>query len=168
MATEEGPRPLAAGVEIRDGRVDDAEALLPLLRGYCDHYEVNPPDSDLLELARTMAADPEGGRRQGQRDQGSLYVAEEGGGLLGFAVMDWKWASTAGARVAHLEDLFVDPEARGKGVADALIARCAERCRELGISILNWSTATDNHRAHKVYDRSGATSSTWLEYELEV
>ena len=82
--------------------------------------------------------------------------------------MDWKWASTAGARVAHLEDLFVDPEARGKGVADALIVRCAERCRELGISTLNWSTATDDHRAHKVYDRSGATSSTWLEYEMEL
>jgi GNAT superfamily N-acetyltransferase len=164
MATEDGPRPLAAGVEIRDGRVDDAEALLPLLRGYCDHYEVDPPDEGLVELARTVASDPE----QGQRAQGSLYVAEEDGRLLGFAVMDWKWASTAGARVAHLEDLFVDPGARGKGVADALIARCAERCRELGISSLGWMTAPDNHRAHKVYDRSGAHSSTWLEYELEL
>ena len=82
--------------------------------------------------------------------------------------MDWKWASTAGARVAHLEDLFVDPEARGKGVADALIARCADRCRELGISSLGWMTAPDNHRAHKVYDRSGAQSSSWLEYDLEL
>ena len=165
MAAEEtGPRPLAEGVEIRDARVDDAEGLLPLIRGYCDHYEVDPPDSGLLELARTVAGDPE----EGGRRQGDLYVAEQDGRLLGFAVMDWKWASTAGARVAHLEDLFVDPEARGKGVADALIVRCAERCRELGISTLNWSTAPDNHRAHKVYDRSGATSSTWLEYELEL
>ena len=163
-ADEAGPRPLAAGIEIRDGRVDDAEGLLPLMRGYCDHYEVNPPDAGLLELARTVATDP----GQGQRDQGSIYVAEEDGRLIGFAVMDWKWASTAGARVAHLEDLFVDPDARGKGVADALIARCAERCRELGISSLGWMTAPDNHRAHKVYDRSGAQSSSWLEYELEL
>ena len=41
---ENGPRPLAEGVEIREARVDDAEALLPLMRGYCDHYEVDPPD----------------------------------------------------------------------------------------------------------------------------
>ena len=163
MATEQkGPRPLAEGVEIRDGRVEDAEGLLPLLRGYCDHYEVDPPDAGLLELARTVAGDSGEGR-----DQGSIYVAEEDGRLIGFAVMDWKWASTAGARVAHLEDLFVDPDARGKGVADALIARCAERCRELGISSLGWMTAPDNHRAHKVYDRSGAHRSEWLEYELE-
>jgi GNAT superfamily N-acetyltransferase len=158
-AQKPGPRPLADGVEIRNARVDDAEALLPLMRGYCDHYEVDPPDSGLLELARTVAGDPE---------QGALYIAEEDGRLIGFAVMDWKWASTAGARVAHLEDLFVDPDARGKGVADALIARCAERCRELGISSLGWMTAPDNHRAHKVYDRSGAERSEWIEYELEL
>jgi GNAT superfamily N-acetyltransferase len=160
---ENSPRALADGVEIRPGRPDDADALLPLMRGYCDFYEVDPPDSGLLELARTIAGDPE----QGGRDQGSLFVAEEGGEPIGFAVMDWKWASTAGARVGHLEDLFVSEAARGKGVADALIRRCAERCRELGIATLGWMTAPDNHRAQKVYDRSGANRSEWLEYELD-
>ena len=143
----EGPRPLAAGIEIRDGRPQDAEPLLPLLRGYCDFYEVDPPDEGLLEMVRKLAAGP---------DQGSLFVAERDGEPIGFAVMDWKWASTAGARVGHLEDLYVSPEQRGAGVADALIARCAERCRELGITRLGWMTAHYNHRAQRVYDRSGA------------
>lgn len=155
----EGPRPLAEGIEIRDGRPQDAEPLLPLLRGYCDFYEVDPPDEGLLELVRQVASGP---------DQGSLFVAERDGEPIGFAVMGWKWASTAGARVAHLEDLYVSPGERGAGVADALIARCAERCRELGIARLGWMTAPDNHRAQRVYDRSGAQSSSWLEYELEL
>jgi GNAT superfamily N-acetyltransferase len=160
MASDETePRPLADGVAIRAGTPGDAEALLPLMRGYCDFYEVNPPDSGLLELARTVAGNPE---------QGALYVAEEGGEPIGFAVMDWKWASTAGGRVGHLEDLFVLPGARGKGVADALIARCGERCRELGIGVLGWMTAPDNRRAQRVYERSGAKPSSWLEYELEL
>lgn len=157
--SEQGPRPLAQGVRIREGRAGDAEPLLPLLRGYCDFYEVSPSDEELLELARTVAGDPE---------QGSLYVAEEEGGPIGFALMDWRWAGTAGGRVGHLEDLFVSPGARGKGVADALIARCAERGRELGLRRLGWITATDNQRAQRVYDRSGAEGSTWLEYELEL
>ena len=155
----EGPRPLADGVEIRDGRPGDAEALLPLMRGYCDFYEVDPPDSGLLELARTVAGDS---------DQGSLFVAERDGEPIGFAVMDWKWASTAGARVGHLEDLYVSPGARGGGVADALIERCAERCRQLGLARLGWMTAPDNHRAQAVYDRVGGERSEWLEYELDV
>jgi GNAT superfamily N-acetyltransferase len=153
------PRPLADGVEIRSGKPEDAEALLPLMRGYCDFYEVSPSDEDLGELARTVSGDPE---------QGALFVAEEGGAPIGFAIMDWKWASTAGGRVGHLEDLFVSADARGKGVADALIARCADKCRELGARKLGWTTATDNHRAQKVYDRSGAEGTAWLEYELEL
>lgn len=160
MNTEQnGPRRPGEGVDIREARAGDVEALLPLMRGYCDFYEVSPPDAGLQEMARTLAGDPE---------QGSLFVAEQGGGLIGFAVMDWKWASTAGARVGHLEDLFVAPEARGRGVADALIARCAERCGELGIGVLGWMTATDNHRAQAVYNRVGATPSAWLEYELDL
>ncbi|MBM3666716.1 MAG: GNAT family N-acetyltransferase [Actinobacteria bacterium] len=152
-------KPLGEGIEIRDGREADVEALLPLLRGYCDFYEVSPPDSGLRELADTVIADPA---------EGSLFVAEEGGALIGFAVMGMKWVSTRGSRAGHLEDLFVSPDARGKGVADALIARCAERCRELGGTALGWITATDNHRAQQVYDRVGGMGSTWMEYELEL
>ncbi len=158
-ADAEGAKPLAAGVEVRAGAPGDVEALLPLMRGYCDFYEVSPPDSGLRELARTVIADP---------GEGSLFVAEREGELIGFAVMGIKWASTRGARAGHLEDLFVAPEARGAGVAEALIERCAERCRELGAAALGWITATDNQRAQRVYDRVGGVGSTWMEYELEL
>ncbi len=72
MATSEGtnePRPLADGVEIRLARSEEADSLLPLMRAYCDFYEVDPADSGLLEMARALIADPE---------QGSLFVAAEG------------------------------------------------------------------------------------------
>ena len=127
------------------------------MRAYCDFYEVDPADSGLLEMARALIADPE---------QGSLFVAVEGDELIGFAALGWKWASTRGARIGVMEDLFVDPGARGKGVADGLIAACAERCRERGAPVLEWVTAPDNERAQKVYARQGAEAETWLEYEL--
>jgi|SRR5918994_1594181 GNAT superfamily N-acetyltransferase len=161
MAAEpsDKPRPLAEGVEIRHAESGEVDELLPLMRAYCDFYEVDPADEGLLEMARALIADPE---------QGSLFVAAEDGRLVGFAAIGWKWASTRGARIGVMEDLFVGPEARGKGVADALIERCAERCRERGAPVLEWVTAPDNHRAQKVYDRTGAESSSWLEYELDL
>jgi GNAT superfamily N-acetyltransferase len=67
-----------------------------------------------------------------------------------------------------MEDLFVAPEARGKGAADALIETCADRARSLGAPVLTWMTAPDNRRAQAVYDRAGAAPGTWLEYELEL
>ena len=153
------PKQLADGVEIRSAEPGEPEPLLPLMRAYCEFYEVNPSDEGLLEMARSLIADPE---------QGSLYVAAEGGELIGFAALGWKWASTRGARIGVMEDLYVNERARGKGVADALIERCAERCRERGAPVLEWVTAPDNHRAQKVYERFGAGSDNWIEYELEL
>jgi GNAT superfamily N-acetyltransferase len=131
------------------------------MRGYCEFYGASPPDDGLLEMARSLIACPDA--------DGLLLVSEGNGGeVVGFAAVGWKWSSLRAARVAVLEDLFVDPGARGAGRADALIAACAERTRELGAPALLWQTAHDNHRAQKVYDRSGATSASWLEYELEL
>jgi len=152
-------RPLTDGIEIRDARIDEVEDLLPLMRAYCDFYEVSPPDSGLLEMARTLVAEPE---------QGSLFIARDSESAIGFAAVGWKWASTRGARIGVMEDLFVAPEARGKGVADALIEVCAERCRERGMPVLEWVTAPDNRRAQAVYERTGAEASPWLEYELDL
>ena len=161
MATDpaSAPRALAEGVEIRDGRIDEIEELLPLMRAYCGFYEASPPDEGLLEMARALITDP---------DQGVFLIARDRGGAVGFATVDWKWSSLKAARIGYLEDIFVAPEARGQGIADALIEACAERCRERGMPSMQWLTALDNHRAQAVYDRTGAVSESFLEYDLEL
>jgi GNAT superfamily N-acetyltransferase len=148
-------------MEIGPATEQDLETVLPLMRAYCDFYEVAPSDEGLEEMARALVAVED-------RD-GMLLVARDGGGTpVGFATVGWKWASTRGARIAVMEDLFVAPESRGHGAADALIEACADRARGLGAPVLTWVTAPDNHRAQAVYDRAGATPGTWLEYELEL
>jgi GNAT superfamily N-acetyltransferase len=67
-----------------------------------------------------------------------------------------------------MNDLFVAPHARGRGIADALIGACAQRCAEHGAIALEWQTALDNHRAQAVYDRVGGRRSQWLNYELAI
>jgi GNAT superfamily N-acetyltransferase len=150
-----------AGVEIEAATEADLPALLPLMRAYCDFYESSPPDDGLLALARALIAAPDA--------DGMLLVARGADGVpVGFATVDWKWSSTRAARIAVMEDLYVAPEARGQGAADALIEACAGGARELGAPVLSWMTAPDNHRAQAVYNRAGATPGTWLEYELEL
>jgi GNAT superfamily N-acetyltransferase len=160
MPTEEtasGPRPLAQGVEIRPARTDEIEEMLPLIRAYCEFYEVEPKDDGLRVMFETLITEP---------TEGAVFIAREGGKAVGFATLDWKWSSTRAARIGYLEDLFVDPEARGKGIADALIEICAERCREVGVPAMLWQTAPDNHRAQQVYNRTGAGAETYVEYDL--
>jgi GNAT superfamily N-acetyltransferase len=148
-------------VEIDSATESDLPSLLPLLRGYCDFYGASPSDDGLTAMARALIAAGDG--------DGMLLVAREGDAVtIGFATVGWKWSSLRAARIAVMEDLFVAPEARGQGAADALIRACADRAREHGAPVLSWMTATDNHRAQAVYERAGATGDAWLEYELEL
>ncbi len=142
---------------------DDLPDLLPLMRGYCDFYEVAPTDDALLELARVLIEDPE---RQGLQ---LIARDDEDGRALGFATIFWTWSTLSADRLAVMNDLFVAKDARGGGVADALIGACTERCRERGVPELAWQTAKTNLRAQAVYERVRATrDERWLDYSLDV
>jgi GNAT superfamily N-acetyltransferase len=145
---------------IRKATLEDLPDLLPLLRGYCDFYDSNPPDAGLEAMARDVINSPE--------DQAFLLVAEDGDELVGFANCCWKWSSLRGARIVFLDDLFVHPRSRGEGHGDSLIAACGAIGKDHGAPVMSWLTATDNHRAQAVYNRVGGTSETFLEYELEL
>jgi GNAT superfamily N-acetyltransferase len=139
----------------------DLEELLPLMRGYCDFYEVAPPDDALLAVSRALIADPE---REGLQ----LIAREPDGTAIGFATLYWTWQTLNAARLGVMNDLFVAERARGTGLADRLIAACRERCAAHGARELAWQTAKDNHRAQTVYDRIGGRRSEWLDYSLSV
>jgi len=139
---------------------ENLDELLPLMRGYCDFYEVSPSDHALLGLARALIADPE--------REGVQLIARDDGEAVGFATIYWSWATTIAARIGVMNDLFVAASARGTGAADALIRACVEECRAHGAEELAWQTARDNARAQRVYDRVGATRSEWVDYSLNV
>jgi GNAT superfamily N-acetyltransferase len=140
-------------------REEDLEDLLPLLRAYCDFYEVAPSDDALLALCRALLADPE-------RDGIQLVARDWRGRAVGFATIYWTWQTLNASRLAVMNDLYVAEHARGTRIADALIEACAAHGREHGARVLAWQTAKDNVRAPAVYDRVGARRSEWLDYEL--
>jgi GNAT superfamily N-acetyltransferase len=138
----------------------DLAELLPLVRGYCDFYEVAPSDEELLALSRALIADPE--------REGVQLLARSEGRAVGFATIFWSWATTSAERIGVMNDLFVASDARGTGVAEALIEACRAECAARGAAKLTWQTATDNAAAIRVYDRVGATREQWIDYWLPV
>ena len=108
-----------SGFEISPVAERDLPDLLPLLRGYCDFYEVAPSDETLLAVCRALIADPE-------REGVQLIARADDGRALGFATIYWSWQTLDAGRIGVMNDLFVDPAARGSGLADALIAACAD------------------------------------------
>jgi ribosomal protein S18 acetylase RimI-like enzyme len=147
---------------------NDLVDLLPLLRAYCEFYlqtEQIPLTTDdaLLSLCRALIANPthEGIQLIGRQSNDQTPV--------GFATIYWSWSTLQGGRLATMNDLYVDEKYRGQGIADLLIAECAQRAREHGAVCLTWQTSVDNKRAQTVYNRSGAEKShRWLDYYLDL
>ena len=139
----------------------DLPELLPLMRSYCDFYETEPSDDELLALSRALLRSPE--------LEGLQLIARDGDGApTGFATIYWTWSTINARRIGVMNDLFVTERARGTGVAEELIASCADECRTRGIKSLGWQTAKDNHRAQAVYERVGGRREEWVDYSLPV
>jgi GNAT superfamily N-acetyltransferase len=81
--------------------------------------------------------------------EGRMYVAEEDGSVAGFAT--WAWAAQGGG-IIELEDLFVDPDWRRRGIATALVSHIVDVLRARGVGCLE---VTANPHAEGFYSAAG-------------
>lgn len=137
--------------------LDDYDDVLPLIADYQRFYEVEPDDVRNDLYFRQFVA---------PSDVGLLLGARVDGALVGYACLHWRSDTVEARDVVCLHDLFVAPAARGTGAGRALLAAAAGVARARGAPSLVWSTAPDNVMAQRLYDRTGASRSSWYEYDL--
>ncbi len=146
-------------MEIRPVTSAQFEQLLPLIAAYQRFYRAEPEDDRNRDFFRRFLAPSE---------DGLLLGAREEDGFLGYACLYWHFSSTRARETVLMNDLFVVPESRGKGVGRALIEASAEVGRERGAAALDWSTEPANATAQALYDSSGAERSEWVNYEIKL
>lgn len=134
------------------------EELLPLIAAYQRFYGVEQIDEERNRAFFRRFLEPS--------DAGLLLGARVEGRLLGYACLYWHFSSTEAAESVLMNDLYVDADARGRGLGRALIEASADVARQRGAAQLQWQTAPDNHTAQRLYDATGAERSEWIEYEL--
>jgi GNAT superfamily N-acetyltransferase len=119
----------------------DRERWETLARGYKTFYETPLADAE-YETAweRLLAGDDIHGL--GAHHEGELV------GIAHYLFHTSIWATTA----CYLQDLFVDPAMRGKGIARALIEQVALEARARDAQRLYWTTKHDNATARALYD----------------
>lgn len=86
------------------------------------------------------------------------HVAEEdgGGGVVGFALWFRNYSTWTGKHGVYLEDLYVRPEARGRGHGLALLRNLARICVERGYTRLEWSVLDWNEPSIRFYEALGS------------
>jgi GNAT superfamily N-acetyltransferase len=85
-------------------------------------------------------------------------VAEQGGALVGYALYHYTFSSFRTNPRMWLEDLFVEPAARGTGAGEALLAAFARDALARGCHRVDWHVL-DWNPARQFYERMGATPS---------
>jgi GNAT superfamily N-acetyltransferase len=94
------------------------------------------------------------------------HVATLDGEAVGMALWFLNFSTWRGVHGVHLEDLYVRPEARGKGVGRALLATLATVCAERGYDRLDWWVLHWNP-AREFYHSINATAlDEWVPYRL--
>ena len=146
-------------IDIRPATERDAPLVLELIRGLAE-YE---------RLAHECVATEERVRASlfGPRPDAEVVIAWAGEEAAGFALFFHNYSTFLAQRGLWLEDLFVRPAWRGRGVGGALLAHLARLAVERGCGRFEWWVLDWNEDAIRVYERLGARPmSDWTLYRL--
>ena len=92
----------------------------------------------------------------GPRRYAEVVIAEDHGEPVGFALFFHNYSTFLARPGIYLEDLFVKPEARGKGYGKALLARLAAIAKERGCGRVEWAVLDWNEPSIRFYKSLGA------------
>jgi len=95
------------------------------------------------------------------------HLVEVDGKAAATAVWFRSFSTWDGVGGIYLEDLFVRPEFRRRGLARKLLATLAQECVERGYSRLSWAVLDWNVNAIALYDKVGGAQQTeWITYRV--
>jgi GNAT superfamily N-acetyltransferase len=145
--------------EIRPARPEEAALVHRLLLELADYEKLTDEFRlDVAGLERALFSAPA---------RAFCDLALDAGEPIGFALWHYTFPTFAGRLGIWLEDLYVRPQARGRGAGKALLAGLARRCAEEDLSRIEWSVLDWNAPSIAFYDSLGAeTKSGWTTRRL--
>ena len=126
----------------------EAEAVAELIRGFRDWYaRSRPSDESVRASVQLLLADP--------NTDFLLAAPGEGEAPVGVCALRYRHSVWTGADDCWMEDLFVRPEAQGRGLGRALVEAALQRARERGCLRVELDVDEDNRAARALYARLG-------------
>lgn len=146
-------------VRIRPATSDDVPVIAELIRGLARFEKLEHEVKMTDKLLATALF--------GERPYAEVLLADDDGRAVGFALFFHNFSTFLGRPGLYLEDLFVLPEQRGRGIGRTLLVQLARLAVERGCGRLEWSVLDWNRDAIGFYARLGARpNSEWTVYRL--
>ncbi len=146
-------------LRIRFATVADVSLILTLIHGLAEYERL--PDEAVATEADLRAS------LFGERPAAEVLIAEVGDDPAGFALFFHNYSTFLGKRGLYLEDLFVFPAHRGRGIGRALMRHLAQLAVERNCGRFEWWVLDWNESAIRFYESLGARAmSDWTVYRL--
>jgi GNAT superfamily N-acetyltransferase len=146
-------------IDIRPATERDAPLVLELIRGLAEYERLSHECVATEERVRASLFGP--------RPDAEVVIAWAGDEAAGFALFFHNYSTFLARRGLYLEDLFVRPAWRGRGVGRALLAHLARLAVERECGRFEWWVLDWNADAIAFYERLGARPmSDWTVYRL--
>ncbi len=134
-------------IEIRSAEESDCQLILSLIQGLADYEKMSKDvTAKVDDIKNTLF----------KKKYAEVFIGELEGKAVGFALFFHNYSTFLGKRGLYLEDLFVLPEARGKGVGKALLIHLAKVAVERDCARFEWSVLDWNQPAIDFYRSIGA------------
>ncbi|MEQ1437735.1 GNAT family N-acetyltransferase [Fontimonas sp. SYSU GA230001] len=146
-------------VDIRAATAADVPVLLELIRALAEYEKLLDEVTATEDALRQSLFD--------ERRYAEALIAWEGGQALGFALYFHNYSTFLGKPGLYLEDLFVRPEHRGRGLGRRLLSAVAAVAVERGCGRFEWAVLDWNAPAIAFYQRLGARPLTdWIMHRV--
>ncbi|MFM2149398.1 MAG: hypothetical protein RLZZ187_1704 [Pseudomonadota bacterium] len=136
------------GLRLRDAGLEDLDLVLHFIRALADYEKLaHEVKADAATLGRFLFEEPR---------RAEALIAEWDGRPVGFAVWYYSFSTFLGRPSLYVEDVFVEPAMRGKGIGKAVFAHLAARALAQGCGRMEWSVLDWNAPSIAFYRSLGA------------
>ena len=146
------------GITIRTAAAEDAALVLQFIKDIAAFEKLSDEVIATEEILRESLF--------GSRPAAEVALAEVDGKPAGFAVYFENFSTFVGRPGLYIEDLFVRPEYRGRGIGKTLLKHCAAVARQRNLGRMEWAVL-DWNPAREFYEHFGAKPmNDWVSYRL--
>jgi len=144
---------------IRTGTEEDAPVIFSLIKELAEYEHLtHEVVASVDDIRKTLF---------GERPAAETLIGEYGGLPISFALFFYNFSTFMGKPGIYLEDLYVQPEHRGKGFGSKMLAHIAALAKERNCGRFEWSVLNWNTPAIRTYEKLGATPmKEWILYRL--